>query len=81
MSACLNDAAFGPTVQGCRGNFDFTMEFEMIFLDALPTSVFIIIFLTRIAYLATQRTVASEVVLRASKTVSIERHSNDPMLT
>lgn len=79
MSACLNDAAFGPTVRGCRGNFDFTLKFEMIFLDALPTSLFIIVFLIRIVYLATQPTVAREAVLRASKTVSIGHHSNDPM--
>lgn len=79
MSACLSDAAFGPAVRGCRGNFDFTLKFEMIFLDILPNSIFIIIFISRIAHLVTQPTVAKDLILRALKTVRIGYYSSNPV--
>ncbi|EED18735.1 multidrug resistance protein, putative [Talaromyces stipitatus ATCC 10500] len=50
MSAhdCLTDASFGPAVQGCRGNFDFTLAFELYFFLIAPASIFILIAPTRI---------------------------------
>ncbi|KAK2008949.1 ABC transporter [Colletotrichum eremochloae] len=51
-SSCLNDNALGPAVQGCRGDFDFTLRFEAIFLTIIPASVFAALSLPRIAYLS-----------------------------
>lgn len=39
---CLNDGTFGPSVFGCRGNFDFTMGFEEVILSIVPAALFII---------------------------------------
>lgn len=38
FSGCLNDSAdvFDPVVKGCRGNFDFTIQFETIFFSLIP---------------------------------------------
>ncbi|KAF5242417.1 hypothetical protein FANTH_8703 [Fusarium anthophilum] len=30
VEGCLSDASFGPFVKGCRGNFDFTLKFEIV---------------------------------------------------
>ncbi len=46
-SGCLNDDSFGPHVQGCRDDFDFTFRFEHIFLSILPASIFVAVSLTR----------------------------------
>ncbi|XXG97918.1 hypothetical protein Hte_004234 [Hypoxylon texense] len=51
FSGCLNDESFGPTVQGCRGDFDFTLMFEKIFFALIPSAVFIAICLPRVVYL------------------------------
>ncbi|KAI1762775.1 P-loop containing nucleoside triphosphate hydrolase protein [Hypoxylon sp. FL1150] len=51
FSGCLNDESFGPTVQGCRGDFDFTIMFEKIFFALIPSAVFVAICLPRIVYL------------------------------
>ncbi|KAK7409425.1 hypothetical protein QQX98_008386 [Neonectria punicea] len=34
--ACPNDKTFGPTVSGCRGEFDFTLQFQDIALSIVP---------------------------------------------
>lgn len=39
---CESDHTFGPTVTGCRGDFDFTVKFEDIVLCLLPALVFIV---------------------------------------
>ncbi|KAL9610623.1 MAG: hypothetical protein Q9167_004697 [Letrouitia subvulpina] len=36
------DAAFGPGVHGCRGDFDFTFTFELYFLSIAPSVAFIV---------------------------------------
>ncbi|KAJ0326928.1 hypothetical protein COL5a_006483 [Colletotrichum fioriniae] len=51
-SRCLNDDSLGPSVQGCRGDFDFTLRFERIFLAIIPAAVFIALSLPRVACLA-----------------------------
>ncbi|KAI1780252.1 P-loop containing nucleoside triphosphate hydrolase protein [Hypoxylon cercidicola] len=51
FSGCLNDESFGPTVQGCRGDFDFTIMFEKIFFALIPSAVFIALCLPRVVYL------------------------------
>jgi hypothetical protein len=32
LQMCLTDGSLGPAVRGCRGDFDFTLRFEHIFL-------------------------------------------------
>ncbi|KAF6809553.1 ABC multidrug transporter [Colletotrichum sojae] len=51
-SQCLNDDSLGPGVQGCRGDFDFTLRFERIFLAIIPAAVFVALSLPRIVYLS-----------------------------
>jgi len=40
FTRCPVDDALGPVIQGCRGDFDFTMRFEGIFFSILPNCVF-----------------------------------------
>jgi ATP-binding cassette, subfamily C (CFTR/MRP), member 1 len=35
--------AFGPTVQDCRGGFDFTVFFEQLFLSILPSATLLLL--------------------------------------
>ncbi|KAI0845220.1 P-loop containing nucleoside triphosphate hydrolase protein [Daldinia vernicosa] len=35
FSGCVNDELFGPTVRGCRGDFDFTIVFENVFFSLI----------------------------------------------
>lgn len=37
-----DDSAFGPTVTGCRGDFDFTLLFEQAFLSIAPSALFLL---------------------------------------
>ncbi|KAI0401333.1 ABC transporter-like protein [Xylaria palmicola] len=46
-----DDAAFGPTVTGCRGNFDFTLLFEQAFLSIAPSALFLLFAAGRLAVL------------------------------
>ncbi|KUJ15922.1 P-loop containing nucleoside triphosphate hydrolase protein [Mollisia scopiformis] len=43
-SSCLqsSDNAFGPIVQGCRSNFDFTLLFEQSILSIGPAALFLL---------------------------------------
>lgn len=52
MSGCINDNSFGPIVEGCRGDFDFTFRFQRIILGIVPAAIFIPIALIRVASLA-----------------------------
>ncbi|KAJ5951885.1 uncharacterized protein N7479_010298 [Penicillium vulpinum] len=52
LSGCVDDVSFGPTVKGCRGNFDFTLKFEKIILSILPSALFIALSVPRGIYLA-----------------------------
>ncbi|KAH7019065.1 P-loop containing nucleoside triphosphate hydrolase protein [Ilyonectria destructans] len=49
---CINDGSFGPGVQGCRGDFDFTQKFERIFFSIIPASVFVAAAVARVAVLS-----------------------------
>ncbi|KAK0652546.1 P-loop containing nucleoside triphosphate hydrolase protein [Cercophora newfieldiana] len=56
FSSCLeSDKLFGPAVDGCRGDFDFTIKFEKVFFDIIPASIFTAVSLTRVLYLGTRR--------------------------
>ncbi|KAF3807197.1 ABC transporter FUM19 [Colletotrichum gloeosporioides] len=48
---CPNDDSIGPSVQGCRNDFDFTLKFERIFLAILPATLFIALSTSRIIIL------------------------------
>ena len=41
--SCVNDGSFGPAVQGCRGDFDFTQQFEQVVFSVIPTAVFLML--------------------------------------
>ncbi|KAK2022803.1 ABC transporter [Colletotrichum zoysiae] len=58
-SICLNDDSFGPAVLGCRGDFDFTLRFESIFLSIVPAAVFAALSLPRVAYLSQKPRIVS----------------------
>lgn len=48
---CINDESLGPTVEGCRGDFDFTVKFEKGFFMLIPATLFIAISPPRLPYL------------------------------
>ncbi|KAI8957592.1 P-loop containing nucleoside triphosphate hydrolase protein [Daldinia sp. FL1419] len=71
FSGCLNDESFGPTVQGCRSNFDFTIAFEKIFFALIPTAIFIAICLPRVMYLVRHPVIVDGNLLRGIKAAAI----------
>ncbi|KAI1403266.1 P-loop containing nucleoside triphosphate hydrolase protein [Hypoxylon fuscum] len=71
FSGCPNDDSFGPTVQGCRGDFDFTIMFEKIFFALIPTAIFVAICLPRVVYLTYRPTIVGGVFLRLVKSTAI----------
>ncbi|KAI9644594.1 hypothetical protein NHQ30_006615 [Ciborinia camelliae] len=50
-STLCDDGGFGPTVIGCRGDFDFTLLFEQSFLSIAPSSLFFFLCITRLIHL------------------------------
>ncbi|OAA53807.1 ABC transporter, transmembrane domain, type 1 [Niveomyces insectorum RCEF 264] len=71
FSGCRNDDTFGPTVRGCRGDFDFTIKFEQLFLAIIPPSVFVAVALPRLVYLWRQPAIVSGALLRTAKLICI----------
>ncbi|KAF0641998.1 hypothetical protein NXS19_010672 [Fusarium pseudograminearum] len=67
VSGCINDNSFGPIVQGCRGDFDFTLRFQNIILGIVPAAIFILIALTRVATLAFRSRIVDGKVLQFTK--------------
>jgi ATP-binding cassette subfamily C (CFTR/MRP) protein 1 len=59
FSACADDSSFGPAVQGCRDNFDFTIRFERLFFGIIPASVLIVLGLGRAFTLLRRPTVVT----------------------
>lgn len=70
VSACANDDAFGPAVEGCRGNFDFTVAFEEVILSILPSACFAILAALRLVSLSRQSHTTANILLRNVKVVS-----------
>lgn len=70
---CRNDDAFGPTVEGCRGDFDFTQKFERIFFAIIPASIYITLATVRLAVLAQRRRVVGGSLFQYTKLVSLTR--------
>ncbi|KAF2155055.1 ABC transporter [Myriangium duriaei CBS 260.36] len=49
------DNAFGPTIDGCRDNFDFTLKFEHGFFSIAPSAAMILIGIIRVIRLQSRR--------------------------
>ncbi|KAM7193136.1 canalicular multispecific organic anion transporter 1 [Rhypophila sp. PSN 637] len=71
FTGCLNDEALGPAVQGCRGDFDFTIKFESIFLSMIPAAIFTAVSLPRIVHLNRQPAIIGGTLLRFAKLTTI----------
>jgi ATP-binding cassette subfamily C (CFTR/MRP) protein 1 len=71
FAECLDDGSLGPAVDGCRGNFDFTLKFEKIFFSLIPASIFIVFALLRIVLLIRQPQIVGGYLLRGAKLVSV----------
>jgi ATP-binding cassette subfamily C (CFTR/MRP) protein 1 len=54
---CENDDLLGPGVRGCRGDFDFTLLFEEIFLSIVPSALFLMLAVWRIIHIARRKRV------------------------
>jgi hypothetical protein len=73
FSSCASDATFGPAVEGCRDDFDFTLTFERIFLSLVPASLFVAMSVARSLWLIRKPTIVEGHALRAVKVVSPAR--------
>ncbi|KAK8059612.1 hypothetical protein PG996_009542 [Apiospora saccharicola] len=69
MAGCALTAEgwFGPTVQGCRDNFDFTLSFEQCIFTILPASALLIVAPLRIFHLRKLPAVVGGSLLRQLK--------------
>ncbi|KAF2788594.1 hypothetical protein K505DRAFT_366344 [Melanomma pulvis-pyrius CBS 109.77] len=74
-STCLNDNSFGPVVEGCRDDFDFTIKFELIFFSLIPTSLFIVLAAVRISYLSQRPRIVGSVAFQVLKLAFIITYS------
>ncbi|RYO90243.1 hypothetical protein DL762_002765 [Monosporascus cannonballus] len=66
-----DDGSFGPTVQGCRGDFDFTLLFEQSFFLIAPSSVFLLLSAARLSVLRFRRREVSGTIFQLSKLAAI----------
>lgn len=71
FSGCHDDDTFGPAVQGCRGDFDFTIRFEQLILGIIPPAVFVPLVLPRLIYLWQRPNLVAGPLLLAAKLVTI----------
>ncbi|KAI0129875.1 ATPase-like protein [Xylariales sp. AK1849] len=69
FTGCVNDDAFGPAIQGCRGDFDFTIRFEKIVLSLIPACVFIALSIPRAVYLVQRPQIVRSVWFQVVKLV------------
>lgn len=72
FSRCVDDSSFGPVVNRCRDNFDFTLKFELLFFSIIPASIFIGLSIPRLAYLAPKRVLVTGSWFLAIKLVSAQ---------
>ncbi|KUI69854.1 Multidrug resistance-associated protein 1 [Cytospora mali] len=75
FAGCVNDALLGPAVKGCRGDFDFTLKFELIFLSLIPASVFLAVSLPRLIYLSRRPIIVKGSVFRTIKLLAIAAYA------
>ncbi|KIX92416.1 uncharacterized protein Z520_11891 [Fonsecaea multimorphosa CBS 102226] len=52
LSTCTNDDTLGPSVSGCRGDFDFTVRFEQLFFSIIPSALLVAAVVWRAAWSA-----------------------------
>ncbi|KAF4450560.1 ABC transporter [Fusarium austroafricanum] len=71
LAGCPSDATFGPVVKGCRGDFDFTLTFERIFLSIVPACIFSILSIVRSSWLIQKPTIVAAPVLNVVKLTTI----------
>lgn len=75
--ARVDEDVFGPVVQGCLDNFDFTLLFEETILFVLPASCLILLALAwRIPELIRAEGVVRVSILGLSKSVSFLSHQD-----
>jgi len=70
VDRCVNDNSFGVVV-GCRGNFDFTLKFELIIFAITPSCLFLASGLWRSCWLLGQPDLTSGRRLQITKQVSL----------
>ncbi|KAK4185165.1 canalicular multispecific organic anion transporter 1 [Podospora australis] len=75
FSGCVNDESLGPTVVGCRDDFDFTIKFERIFFSLIPTSLFLALSLSRLVHLIRKPIIVGGTLLRLVKLATITVYS------
>ena len=70
--ACTSDAdrVFGPAVQDCRSDFDFTLLFQDLILSILPSSIWLVSASIRLVVVARRPAIARAGWLSYSKFVS-----------
>ncbi|KAF2999462.1 hypothetical protein E8E13_008147 [Curvularia kusanoi] len=68
---CLNDDDFGPVVQGCRDDFDFTVKFELIIFSLVPSSIFVLVSLLRCLQLYKRRKFVDARLFLAAKLITL----------
>lgn len=73
FAGCSNDQAFGPSVHGCRGDFDFTIKFEKIFFSLIPSSIIVAIAAPRLIALTRRTLVVTGAWFQFTKLVRILR--------
>jgi hypothetical protein len=54
-SSLCDDTALGPSVHGCRGDFDFTIAFEQYFFSIVPSAILLLTVPWRFAFLGRHR--------------------------
>lgn len=69
FSTCTQDDSLGPTVSGCRDDFDFTIKFEMLVLSIVPSSLFILLSIWRTFALVRKPAVVDGAMLQLFKLV------------
>ncbi len=66
------DAAFGPVVQSCRDDFDFTVAFEQYFFTILPAALLLLAAPFRLKHLSgLPAAFSGQKLLRSLKLVSL----------
>ena len=65
------DAAFGPVVEACRDDFDFTIAFEQYIFTILPASVLLVAAPVRLGLLNKRRVLVAGNPLRIAKLASL----------
>lgn len=67
---CKNEFTLEPFVEGCRGDFDFTVLFELVILSIVPSVCFLILSSYRIWYLRRKPVLVRGSLLSFGKLVS-----------